>query len=232
MTLYLVRHAPHAVVGSRLCGRAGGYGLDPNGQKRAVRLASALAEARPAAVYASPLERAVQTGQTIARACGVRLRIAESLNEIDFGRWTGMDFADLEADSDWRRWNDARATARPPGGESMAEVQARTWRWIQSLRELHPDERVVAVSHADVIKAVLAQALDLSLDRHDRLQIDPASVSRLTTAEWGSRVLSINEVTNGATDAGRDQDQGPGAGGLVPQHGPRRRNHGAGALPG
>ncbi len=230
--VYLVRHAPHALVGSRLCGRAKGCGLDEQGKARAQRLGAALAEIRPSVVYASPLERALQTGAAIAEACAIRLRIAEPLNEIDFGGWTGADFADLEADGEWRRWNGHRASARPPGGESMAEVQARTSRWLGLVRSLHPGGLVVAVSHADVIKAILAEALGWSLDRHDRLQIDPASVSRLVTAEWGAKVLSINEAIDGSTVAGRDQDEGPGPGILVPQHGPGGRADRARALPG
>ena len=222
---YLVRHAPHAAVGTRLCGRAQGHRLDQNGRERAGRVALILAAARPAAVYASPLERTVETGEAIAQACGVPLQIAAALTEIDFGRWTGMDFSSLETDPDWRGWNIARATARAPGGESMGEVQARTARWIGSVRALHPGERVVAVSHADVIKAILAEALGWSLDRHDRLQIDPASISRLAVADWGAKVLSINEVIDDATDAGRDQDEGRGPGVLVPQHGPGGREH-------
>ncbi len=170
-----------------------------------------------ARVYASPLLRAHQTGRVIAEACGAGLEIVDELIEIDFGRWTGSSFEDLSGDPEWIRWNSARAIARAPGGESMAEVQARTSGWIEQARARHAGEAIVAVSHADVIKAMLAEALGWSLDRHDRLQIDPASISRLLAADWGRKVLSINEAIDGPTDTGRDQDAGEGARRLVPQ---------------
>ena len=215
--IFLVRHAPHPAVGERLCGRSPGHGLGALGQARAARIGAALRAHRPAAVYASPIQRAVETGRAVAEACEAPLKLAEPLTEIDFGRWTGCSFAALEGDPDWAVWNRARASARPPAGESMAEVQARTSAWLEFARARHPGEPIVAVSHADVIKAILAEALDWSLDRHDRLQIDPGSVSRLAVATWGRKVLSINEAIDGETDAGRDQDAGAGAGRLVPQ---------------
>ncbi len=215
--IYLVRHAPHPAVGYRLCGRAPGHGLDARGLAVAARISSVIRRRAPVAVYASPVQRAVETGQAVADACGVRLRIAEALTEIDFGSWTGASFSTLQSDPDWASWNAERASARPPGGESMAEVQARTSLWIEQARARHPGERIVAVSHADVIKAILAEALDWSLDRHERLQIEPGSISCLAAAEWGRRVLSINEAIDDPTDAGRDQDTCAGAGRVVPQ---------------
>ena len=215
--IHLVRHAPHPAVGERLCGREPGHGLGVNGRATAARLAAALRRHGPAIVYSSPIQRAVETGETIAEACRIPLQIADALTEIDFGRWTGQRFADLQGEADWAHWNSARASARTPGGESMAEVQARTGSWIEQAKARHPDQSIVAVSHADVIKAILAEALGWSLDRHDRLRIDPASVSRIVAADWGRRVLSINEAIDGPTDAGRDQDEGAGARRLVPQ---------------
>ena len=216
-SIHLVRHAPHPAVGERLCGREPGHGLRAPGREMAARLGAAMQLSQPAMVYASPVQRAVETGQAIAKACGVPLQIAEALTEIDFGQWTGKRFEDLQGDPGWTRWNCARASACVPGGESMAEVQARTSVWIEQARARHPGQSIVAVSHADVIKAVLAEALGWSLDRHDRLQIDTASVSRIVAADWGRRVLSINEAIDGPTDAGRDQDEGAGARRLVPQ---------------
>lgn len=215
--IHLVRHAPHPAVGDRLCGREPGHGLGETGRATAARMARALRPHRPAMVYASPLQRTLETGRLIADACDAPLEIAEALNEIDFGRWTGGRFEDLRGDPRWDLWNAARASARAPGGESMAEVQARTSGWIEAARARHPGQTIVAVSHADVIKAILAEALDWSLDRHDRLRIDPGSVSRIVVADWGRKVLSINEAIDGPTDAGRDQDARTGARRLVPQ---------------
>ena len=214
---FLVRHAPPPAVGERLCGRSPGHGLAAEGRGTAARAAAGLRPHQPTHVYASPVQRAVETGQAIADVCGVRLQIAEALTEIDFGRWSGCLFDELRGDPEWKRWNESRASARPPGGESMAEVQARTSQWIDQARILHPGARIVAVSHADVIKAMLAETLGWSLDWHDRLRIDPASMSRIVATDRGRRVLSINEAIDGSTDAERDQKQGAGARDMVPQ---------------
>ncbi|HEX5775602.1 MAG TPA: histidine phosphatase family protein, partial [Caulobacteraceae bacterium] len=128
-TVFLVRHAAHDRLGRVLCGRMAGVTLGDEGLAEAERVAGRLAGEGLAAVYASPLERAVATAQPIARAAGVQLRIDEGLNEIDFGDWNGAAFADLEGDERWAAWNRERRTARPPNGESMGEAKARVVGW-------------------------------------------------------------------------------------------------------
>lgn len=143
------------------------------------------------AVYTSPLERTRQTAEPIAAACGLELIEEAALVEIDFGDWNGRSFAELDADPDWRRWNGDRDQARPPGGETMLEVQQRLGRFLETLaRSGHG--AVVAVSHADVIKSAVALALGLPLRAHDRFEIAPASVTTLRVETWGFRLISLN----------------------------------------
>ena len=191
--LLLARHAAHATVNRVLCGRSPGVHLGDAGRHQAARLAGRLRRDAPAALYASPQPRARET----AEALGLPVRVEPALDEIDFGAWAGRPFAELEADPAWRRWNEQRATARPPGGEAMHEAQSRVLRWTATLPALHPGETVVAVSHADVIKAAVMAHLGLPLDAHWRLDIAPASLSGIELWEGGGRVRFVNEMLEG-----------------------------------
>jgi len=193
-TLLLARHARHDRVARILCGRMPGVHLGAEGRAQAARLAARAARLRPAALYTSPQPRARETAAAVSAACGLPAEACDALDEIGFGDWTGLDFEALEADPRWRAWNAQRATARPPGGEAMHEAQSRLLRWTETLPALHPGATVLAVGHADVIKAALLAHLGLSLDAHDRLEVAPASLSALTLWPGGGRVRWINEL--------------------------------------
>lgn len=195
-TVFLVRHASHDRLGRVLCGRMAGVTLGDEGLAEAERVAGRLAGDRLAAVYASPLERAVSTAEPIALAAGAELRIDDDLNEIDFGDWNGAAFEDLEGDERWAAWNRERGTARAPNGESMGEAQARVVAWAERVADEHPDEAIAAVSHCDIIKALIAHALGISLDDLQRFEVSPASVSVLAAGDWGMKVHSLNEVSS------------------------------------
>jgi len=132
--------------------------------------------------------------EPIAARLGLAARNSDALCEIDFGAWTGQPFDALRDDERWRRWNEARGSERPPGGESMAEAQARALGEVERARSEHSDGRVVLVSHGDVIKAVLAGVLGLPLDAYARFEISPGSVSALAVWDGGGKVLSMNET--------------------------------------
>ena len=192
----LIRHAAHADVGRRLTGRSEGKGLTESGRAQAAALARRLGSGRYAAVEASPLLRTWQTAEALRPCCGgADVRKAEALIEIDFGDWTGRDFAELEGDVEWRRWNSSRGSARAPGGERMADVQKRVVGHLQSACARYADGAETAmVSHSDVIRAALAHFLGLDLDNVLNFDIEPASVSRLVVGDWGGRVISMNET--------------------------------------
>ena len=193
-TLFLVRHAAHDLVGRALCGRLPGVRLGDEGRAQAERLAARLSRETVAAVQASPLERARETAEPIARHFGLGVEVADAVNEIDVGAWTGTPFGELRDDPRWTLWNSARSVTRAPGGETMLEVQARTLAHMETLRARFADQGVVIVSHADVIKAALAYCLGLSLDGLQRFDIAPASLSTVVIGDWGAKVLSVNEV--------------------------------------
>ena len=120
------------------------------------------------------------------------VQVEDAFDEGDFGRWSGRAFAELDGDPAWSRWNQARGSALPPEGESMADAAARA---VQRLLRIATEATgpVVVVSHCDIIRGVIAHHLGLSLDRLLGFDVDPASVSRLAVGAWGGRVLSINE---------------------------------------
>jgi broad specificity phosphatase PhoE len=171
-----------------------GIRLNAAGEAEALRLAERFRVERIAAVYSSPLERAGQTASPIAAALGLRVETIEDINELDLGDWTGAALGDLSKKQDWQWWNAARGQHRAPGGETMIEVQVRISRWLEAVRRRFPEDAVVAVSHGDVIKAALAFVLGLSLDHHDRLEVDPGSINVIQTGAWGLKVLRVNEV--------------------------------------
>lgn len=186
--VYLVRHASHDRVHSVLCGRMPGVELSKEGREEARALARRLLGCRAEAIVSSPRERARETASIIARELGLPVELAPDLDDIDFGDWTGRSFADLAKDPLWARWNAARSTVRPPGGESMDEAGARA---LGLLRDLAGTS--VVVSHCDVIRALLLQILGLPIDSYDRIAVDPASLSILDLWPGGGRVLCLNE---------------------------------------
>jgi probable phosphomutase (TIGR03848 family) len=193
-TFLLVRHATTDWVGRGLSGRTPGVSLSPAGRVEAEALAERLAPVRIAAVYSSPLERAMETAEMVARRHGLAVHRRSGLQEIDFGEWTGRDFDLLRSDPRWTRFNTHRATAEVPGGEGMARVQARIGAELDGLAERHPAECVVAVSHADVIRAAVLGVLGLSLDHFGRLEVWPASVTVLERDAAGSRLVRLNDT--------------------------------------
>jgi probable phosphoglycerate mutase len=193
-TVYLVRHAAHDRVDRVLCGRMPGVTLGPEGRAQAERLAERFSRERIAAVISSPLERARETAEIIAERLGLRLRISDDLDEIDFGAWTGRSFEELAPDPSWQRWNRERDAASPPGGETMAAAQARILREIERVLQQFPEAGVILVSHCDVIKAALARFLELPLQAYERFEIGPASVSVLALWPGGAKVLGLNDM--------------------------------------
>jgi broad specificity phosphatase PhoE len=189
---HLIRHASYELLGRVLAGRSGGHSLGPAGRAEAEALASVLGERPVAAVVSSPLERARETAAPIAARHRLAVGIDPDLDEIDFGEWTGLAFDVLHADPAWRRFNVFRSTTPIPGGESMLAAQARGLAAVLRLRAAHPGAEVVAVSHGDIIKAVLAHFLATPLDLMRRIEISPASRSVLVLDAADARIEAVN----------------------------------------
>src|SRR3954465_3344174 len=134
-TIHLVRHGHHAMLGNRLCGRMPGVQLDDRGCRQMSGCADLIGRT-PAAIQSSPQRRAQQSASILAWHFGLPVEIFGALDEIDYGEWTSLAFADLEGDSRWKRWNARRDVSRPPGGESMRALQQRMVRHLEQLRRV------------------------------------------------------------------------------------------------
>jgi probable phosphoglycerate mutase len=198
----LVRHGATPSTGKVLPGRAPGLHLSDAGRSQATRLAERLAawasadgaRTRISAVYASPLERTRETAGPLASALDVRVRVARGLIECDFGEWTGGVLKKLAKLPDWATVQRYPSGFRFPGGESFSGMQARVVQAVADLRARHTGETIVAVSHADPIKAVVADALGTHLDLFQRIVISPCSVTAIVYGPWGPTVLSVNST--------------------------------------
>jgi probable phosphoglycerate mutase len=193
----LVRHGQTPTTGKVLPGRAAGLHLADKGQQQAEAVAGRIAalqtdKRKIAAVYASPLERTRETAAPIAKAVGARVRTSKGLLECDFGAWTGAELKHLYKKPEWRTVQRNPSGFRFPGGESFTEMQARICTAIDGLRAAHPGETVVAVSHADPIKAAVAHALGTHLDLFQRIVVSPCSVSAILYSADGPIVLAVN----------------------------------------
>ncbi len=194
-----VRHGQTPTTGKVLPGRAAGLHLAERGQRQAEQVAERIAalqteKRRVAAVYASPLERAQETAAPIAKALGLRVRRNQGLLEADFGDWTGAELKKLYKKPEWRTVQRNPSGFRFPAGESFTEMQTRIVSAVDRLRAAHPGDTIVAVSHADPIKAAVAHAMGTHLDLFQRIVVSPCSVSAVLYSVDGPIVLAVNST--------------------------------------
>jgi probable phosphomutase (TIGR03848 family) len=193
-TVLLVRHGTTPTTGRVLPGRAPGLHLADAGRAQAERVATRIAELprRPAAVYASPLERTRETAAPIARALGLRVRTEHGLVELDIGAWTGTSLKRAMRRREWAMVQRFPSAFRFPGGESFAEMATRATDAVLRIVAAHPGQSIVAVSHADPIRAVVALASGAPLDLFQRVTVSPCSVSAIAYTPDGPRILCVN----------------------------------------
>jgi broad specificity phosphatase PhoE len=193
-TFLLLRHGETDAVGKSIMGWAPGWHLNANGRRQVEALATRLARAQLRTVYTSPLERAVETAEAVARPHAIEPRRDEEFGEFRMGDWQGIEIAKLDEREDWRRFNTFRAGTRAPHGELMLETQTRMVRRLQALASEHAGETVAIVSHADPLRALIVYYLGMPLDLMFRLEISPASLSVLELSDWNARFLCINST--------------------------------------
>jgi probable phosphomutase (TIGR03848 family) len=227
-TVLLVRHGRTAANATGvLAGWTPGVGLDDTGRAQAVALAGRLAPLPIALAVSSPLQRCQETAAELLAVPGPpksprpELLTDDRLGECKYGDWTGKPLKDLAKDPLWRvvQAHPSAVTFPGPGGESMLSMQARA---VDAIRDYdarvaaeHGDEAVwLALSHGDVIKAILADALGMHLDAFQRLMVDPCSVSVIRFTPLRPFAVRIN-------------DSGADLAGLAPVPAKKRRSRGA-----
>jgi probable phosphoglycerate mutase len=193
----LVRHGQTPTTGDRLPGRARGLHLSDQGRAQAEAVAGRIASLRKVSgVYSSPLERTRETAAYIGRATNLKVATERGLLECDFGDWTGGELKLLRKAPEWRTVQRYPSGFRFPNGESFVEMQGRVVETLDRLRREHAGGTVVAVSHADPIKAATAAALGTHLDLFQRIVISPCSVTAIAYDDGGPVVLTVNSVSD------------------------------------
>lgn len=211
--LILLRHGRStANTDGILAGWTPGVSLDDRGHEQATRVGARLAATPLAAVVSSPLERCQHTAEAVVAAQpqlgGVQTE--EQIGECHYGSWTGRSLQELSKEPLWRDIQDHPSTVTFPThddfrSESMSEMQDRAVRavsrWDTHIEAEHgPGAVWVAVSHGDVIKALVAHAVDSPLDRFQRIVIDPASLSIIRHATDRPFVLRVNDTASDPVD--------------------------------
>jgi len=201
-TVLLIRHGRTAANASGvLAGWTPGVHLDETGAAQAAALGARLAPVPVSAVVTSPLERCRETAAAVlAGRDGAAEQVDDRLGECRYGDWTGRALKDLAKDPLWKvvQAHPSAATFPGPDGESMRAMQARA---VESVRawnaRLGADATWAAVSHGDVIKAILADALGMHLDQFQRIQADPCSLAVIRYTELRPFVVRLNDTGGG-----------------------------------
>jgi broad specificity phosphatase PhoE len=184
----------HDEFGLLLSGRAGASPLSDAGRAQAERIANWSGIESFDAVHASPRERTVETASIIAADHRLDVVIVPDLDEVDFGEWNGLPFAELESDPRWEEWNNSRSTSRAPGGETMGIAVERAVHHMECFAAEHRGATLLCVTHCDIIRGVVAHYLGLSLDNLLRFEVDPGSITTIVIDPNGGRVTRLNEV--------------------------------------
>jgi probable phosphomutase (TIGR03848 family) len=205
-TVLLVRHGLTALTGPVLSGRRPGIPLDERGRAQASALADRLRPLPFRAIVSSPLDRCLETARAIAagRADGgadAEVRLDDRLLEVDYGTWTGGEIRRLEREPLWRIVQASPSAASFPDGESLRAMSARA---VEAVRDwnarFEPDATWLACTHADIIRAILADALGLHLDGYGRLRVDPGSISVIRYGPASATVVRLNDTGGPASD--------------------------------
>lgn len=192
--ILLIRHALTDEAGKIFSGRKPGLSLNSEGRSQVDLLTERLSKTNLAAVYSSPVDRAVETAGPVAASHNLDVTISEDFNELDFGNWTGLSIEQLKDDPAFRSFNTLRSLNRIPGGELMVEAQLRIIKGIEKLRVLYPGGSVAVVSHADMIRAAIAFFSGIHIDLLHKIEISTTSISIIETGNAHVRIISVNSL--------------------------------------
>jgi probable phosphomutase (TIGR03848 family) len=194
--LLLIRHGENNFVKTgKMAGRIPGVHLNERGQKQAQALGEALLGVPIKAVYASPLERAMETATPIAESHKLIIQQEPDLMDTDIGKWQGRSWKLLALKKEWKIVQHAPSRFRFPEGESFPECQLRIVNVLERIVQTHkkPQDVVAVFFHADPIKLAVAHFLGMSLDHFQRLGCDTGSVTALHVNEMGAHLLKLNQ---------------------------------------
>jgi len=182
-------------VASDRLGQRAAEPLTGHGEEQARRVAHRVAKLGVAAVFSSPLTRAMETARIVAERAGVAVITEPALREVDAGEWENRSFKELAGLEEWKWYNSFRSGSRPPGGEMILEVQSRAAAFLERATHTHGDVNICAVSHADVIRAMVCHYLAIPLDLLLRLRIDTGSLTILRIEKYGAELELLNAAS-------------------------------------
>jgi probable phosphomutase (TIGR03848 family) len=200
VTVILLRHGRSTSnTAGVLAGRSEGVDLDDKGREQAVGLIDRIGDLPIKAVVCSPLLRCRRTVEPLAESLCLEPVIEDRIAEVDYGEWTGRKISELGKEPLWRVVQAHPSAAVFPGGEGLAQVQARAVAAVREhdrrlAAEHEGDALWVACTHGDVIKALIADAYGIHLDGFQRVTADPASVSVIRYTELRPFVLHVNHT--------------------------------------
>ncbi len=195
-TLLLIRHGENNYTKThKMAGRLPGVHLNEKGQKQAQALADALKDVPLKAVYASPLERAMETASPIAESHKLKIIQQPELMDTDIGEWQGRSWRVLGLMKVWKIVQNAPSRFRFPNGESFIETQTRCADALEKIINKHknPKDIVAVVFHADPIRLSVAHFLGMPLDHFQRLSCDTGSVTVIHASESRATLVKMNQ---------------------------------------
>lgn len=192
--LLLIRHALTDWVGKRVAGWTPGISLNDEGRKQAARLAEWLEPVHLEAIYASPLERTVETAEPIAKSHGLDVQLRDLLGETRYGDLNGKAIEDVMKTDLWEKFRACPSRTRFPGAETLYEVQVRVVGELEEILQDHPKGNIAVVTHADPVRVAVAHYIGLPLDLVGRIWVSPASVTILRFDEWGQRLTHLSHT--------------------------------------
>jgi broad specificity phosphatase PhoE len=195
--IIVVRHGQTAWnegEGERFRGRAE-VELDDQGIRQARATAARLAQWKAAAIYCSPLKRALSTANILAKPLKLPVQPMEGLIDIDYGRWQGLSLKEAAKEDSklYKLWLKSPHLVTFPQGESLEQVQKRVVSAVESLIPQHPGQSIVLVSHKVVCKVLFCSFLGLDTSHFWQLQQDPCAVNLVEVSESAVSVVSLND---------------------------------------
>jgi probable phosphoglycerate mutase len=191
-TLLLIRHAENDYLGRRLAGRLPGIHLNATGCEHARQVAEALRNLPFKAIYASPLERTMETAGPLADLLGMPVHPCDGLQEINFGAWQGKTMKQMARMKLWKTVQENPSCMTFPQGESFPQAQQRIVEALTAINAGQEDDDLIACfSHSDAIKLVIAYFLGMPLDNFQRISVDPCSITAVHLPKEGNPHLGF-----------------------------------------
>jgi broad specificity phosphatase PhoE len=194
-TLLLIRHGENDYLAhNKLPGQLPEIHLNKRGLEQAAKLDETLNKLPIKAIYASPLERAIETAGPLARSLELKIQVRPELTDIDVGTWTGRSWKVLGRTKLWKVIQKSPSQFQFPDGETFVEVQQRVVSALEDIKRSHKDKLIAVIFHADPIKLAVTHYLGMPFDHFQRLSSSTGSVTILNLDGQTVKLLGLNLI--------------------------------------